>query len=393
MASAGNDLYDLNSSKSAKKSNTENLFSPPYIFSPISIPISTEEVKTYSMNKHDIFDFNRSLSRATSPIFITQDWETHSRNSHMKNDIFKPLYEKNSILSSGGSTVMNKEESLDDILSYNFNNDSLYTTEDFADNDISSNVDQTGTQTPINYNFETVENEASELAVQTMVKPQKIHRENSQKSKSISLATAIGEVIENDDSLSFDNDVLNNPLLKTSLSINKSFFKENKITKTIKSTSNKAKKNKKKITEKEQDDETIRVQKVYNTKGKSISDSRLSTESLRQSFQLSSATAANKLEEFIEKLLVEHCNFQLGYRTWVRDTEKDEREEILNVLEYQLNNNMDYLFEITGLDKKLEKRSIETIVRKCTYAKQQSRLRKERRKAAQTKTKANLDTL
>ena len=393
MTSAGNELLDMNSSKSAEKTNTENLFSPPYIFSPISIPISTEEGKTYAMNKHDIYDFNRSISRATSPIFITQDWETHSRNSHMKNNIFKPLYEKNSILSSGGSTIMNNEESLDDILSYNFNNDNQYSTEDFADNDISSNVNQTATQTPINYNFAITENEESELTAQNMHKPQEIHRVNSYTSKSISLATTIGEVIESYNTLSFDNDVLNNPLLKTSLSINKSFFEENKITKTVKPTSNKAKKNKKKKTEKEQDDETIRVQKVFNTKGKSISDSRLSTESLRQSFQLSSATAANKLEEFIEKLLVEHCNFQLGYRTWVRDTEKDEREDILNVLEYQLNNNMDYLYEITGLNKKLEKRSIETIVRKCTYAKQQSRLRKERRKAAQTKTKANLDTL
>lgn len=135
------------------------------------------------------------------------------------------------------------------------------------------------------------------------------------------------------------------------------------------------------------------MQKVFNTKGKSISDSRLSTESLRQSFQLSSATAANKLEEFIEKLLVEHCDFKLGYRTWVRDTEKDERDGILNVLEFQLNKNMDYLYEITGLTKKLEKRSIETIVRKCTYAKQQSRLRKERRKAAQTKTTHNIENL
>ncbi|XBW38011.1 hypothetical protein QEN19_003596 [Hanseniaspora menglaensis] len=127
---------------------------------------------------------------------------------------------------------------------------------------------------------------------------------------------------------------------------------------------------------------TITVQKVYNNKGKSISDSRLSTESLRQTFQLPSVKAATRLEAHVEKLLTENCNFQLGYKTWVRDTQKDEREQILDVLEEKLNEDVDFLISITGRTRKLEKRSIETIVRKCTYAKQQSRLRKERRKAA-----------
>lgn len=132
---------------------------------------------------------------------------------------------------------------------------------------------------------------------------------------------------------------------------------------------------------------TIKVKKVYNNKGKSISDSRLSTESLRQSFQLPSAKAATRLEAHVEKLLTDHCNFQLGYKTWVRDTEKDERDHILNILEQKLNEDMDFLSGITGKTKKIEKRSIETIVRKCTYAKQQSRLRKERRKAVDMSNK------
>ncbi|GMM41065.1 hypothetical protein DAHU10_019660 [Hanseniaspora uvarum] len=397
MVFTGNDLVNLDSSKSAEKGNTENLFSPPFVFSPIAMPFSSEDVRHYAFNKHDMFDLGKneikSMSRATSPIFITQDWDAQNSGSHMKNDIFKPFYEKNSILSSGGSTVMNNEESLDDILSYNFSTENIYSSVDFAEDELSSNIHQTATQTPINYDSSTTNIAPSELIQYNISKPQGTPRENFQKSKSISLATTIGHESETHSISSFDNENLNDILLETSLDINKLFFQENKITKTIKYTLTKSKKNKKKVTENQQDNETIRVQKVFNTKGKSISDSRLSTESLRQSFQLSSATAANKLEEFIEKLLVEHCDFKLGYRTWVRDTEKDERDGILNVLEFQLNKNMDYLYEITGLTKKLEKRSIETIVRKCTYAKQQSRLRKERRKAAQTKTTHNIENL
>ncbi|CAI8507616.1 unnamed protein product [Hanseniaspora opuntiae] len=303
MLSTGNDLINLFSTKSAKNGQPENMFSPPYMCSPMSL--SSESVRNYNFNRNDLFDLSKTemkgLSRETSPIYITQ--EMHDVNL-MKQDTLKPFTQIG--LNSSGTTVMGDYDSLDDILNYNFTKDS-----------------ETLNQTPVN-------NEATSIAPSDLMNDAFDVQTQDLKSKSLSLVTAA---------------------------------------------------------EMQGNENIVKVKKVYNTRGKSISDSRLSTESLRQSFQLSSASAANKLEEYIEKLLVEHCNFQLGYRTWVRDTEKDEREEILKVLEFQLNKNLAYLNEITGIDKKLEKRSIETIVRKCTYAKQQSRLRKERRKAAQVKSK------
>lgn len=278
-----------------------------------------------------------------------------------KQDTLKPFTQIG--LNSSGTTVMGNYESIDDILNYNFTNDN-----------------ETLIQTPIN-------NEATSIAPSDLMNGAFDVQTQDLKSESLSLETTV-EMQESPNGITFEDDILNDSLLKISLDIEQSVFKNDHVDTQKKITKRPKKYKTKNNTEDQgQDQNIVKLKKVYNTKGKSISDSRLSTESLRQSFQLSSATAANKLEEYIEKLLVEHCNFQLGYRTWVRDTEKDEREEILKVLEFQLNRNLDYLYEITGIDKKLEKRSIETIVRKCTYAKQQSRLRKERRKAAQIKSK------
>ncbi|KAL6938778.1 hypothetical protein ACO0OL_000390 [Hanseniaspora opuntiae] len=360
MLSTGNDLINLFSTKSAKNGQPENMFSPPYMCSPMSL--SSESVRNYNFNRNDLFDLSKTemkgLSRETSPIYITQ--EMHDVNL-MKQDTLKPFTQIG--LNSSGTTVMGDYDSLDDILNYNFTKDS-----------------ETLNQTPVN-------NEATSIAPSDLMNDAFDVQTQDLKSKSLSLVTA-AEMQGSPDGISFEDDILNDNLLKISLDIEQSVFEDNHVdTKKKIMKRPKKYKTKSKTHDEVQDENIVKVKKVYNTRGKSISDSRLSTESLRQSFQLSSASAANKLEEYIEKLLVEHCNFQLGYRTWVRDTEKDEREEILKVLEFQLNKNLAYLNEITGIDKKLEKRSIETIVRKCTYAKQQSRLRKERRKAAQVKSK------
>lgn len=360
MLSTGNDLINLFSTKSAKNGQPENMFSPPYMCSPMSL--SSESVRNYNFNRNDMFDLSKTemkgLSRETSPIYITQ--EMHDVNL-MKQDTLKRFTQIG--LNSSGTTVMGDYDSLDDILNYNFTKDS-----------------ETLNQTPVN-------NEATSIAPSDLMNDAFDVQTQDLKSKSLSLVTA-AEMQGSPDGISFEDDILNDNLLKISLDIEQSVFEDNHVdTKKKIMKRPKKYKTKSKPHDEVQDENIVKVKKVYNTRGKSISDSRLSTESLRQSFQLSSASAANKLEEYIEKLLVEHCNFQLGYRTWVRDTEKDEREEILKVLEFQLNKNLAYLNEITGIDKKLEKRSIETIVRKCTYAKQQSRLRKERRKAAQVKSK------
>lgn len=366
MLSTGNDLINLFSTKSANNGQSENIFSPPYMCSPISL--SSESVRNYNFNRNDMFDLSRTemkgLSRETSPIYITQGMQDVNL---MKQDALKPFTQIE--LSSSGTTVMGNYDSIDDILTYNFTKDN-----------------ETLNQTPIN-------NEATSIAPSDLMNGAFDVQTQDLKSKSLSLATTV-EMQGSPNELSFEDDILNDNLLKISLDIEQSVFKNDHVDTKKKIIKRPKKyKTKSKTDDEVQDENTVKVKKVYNTKGKSISDSRLSTESLRQSFQLSSASAANKLEEYIEKLLVEHCNFQLGYRTWVRDTEKDEREEILKVLEFQLNKNLDYLCEITGIDKKLEKRSIETIVRKCTYAKQQSRLRKERRKAAQMKSRLAKESL
>ncbi|KAL6935633.1 uncharacterized protein HGUI_02478 [Hanseniaspora guilliermondii] len=355
MLSTGNDFINLFSTNNAKNGQYENTFSPPYMCSPMSL--SSESVRNYNFNKGDMFDLSktdmRGISRETSPMYITQDMQNVTMMAY---DTLKPFKEFE--LNSSGTTVMSNHESIDEMLNYNF-------TES-----------ETLNQTP--------NNEATSIAPSDLMNDahtQDLH------SKSLSLATTVEQ--ESPNGISFEDDLLSDDLLKISLDIEQSLFEEPHLDTNKKKLKRPKRKNckTKNKSQEVQDENTIKVKKVYNTRGKSISDSRLSTESLRQSFQLSSASAANKLEEYIESLLVEHCNFQLGYRTWVRDTEKDEREKILNTLEFQLNKNVDYLKEITGIDKKLKKRSIETIVRKCTYAKQQSRLRKERRKIAQMKSK------
>lgn len=273
-----------------------------------------------------------TISRATSPIMITKKWRMDDEFN--KGDV-----------TSSGSTVFDTMSGLDSLLKADFS-----LPMDMVDN-FSSDEYMTVSHTPIIAN-----NQYSSF-----------FESNIDTSKSFSFNNVLNET-------SMTPTTSNNRAEKDTVGTELDSLAEedyDAITTNASLTKN-----------------TISVQKVYNGRGKSISDSRLSTESLRQSFQLPSVKAATRLESHVEKLLTEHCNFQLGYKTWVRDTKKNEREHILDILDQKLNEDIEFLFSVTGKNKKLEKRSIETIVRKCTYAKQQSRLRKERRKAAEKNSKA-----
>lgn len=321
----------------------EIYLSPSQIFPPRALWDDND----FSLNSNNI---QASISRATSPIFITKKWNNDEELN------------KTAMTSSGGSTVFDAMNGLDGLMELEFN-------ESISMNINTNAIEDeyvTATHTP-NIN-ETCYNS---LVEPDMFFPQiskqlgtvNFKKNNSLKENSMTPITS--NVTDDNSSLTKKKEY---QLPKADLVAEKKndVLNEN---------------------ESETNTNSIKVKKVYNNKGKSISDSRLSTESLRQSFQLPSVKAATKLESYVEKLLIEHCNFQLGYKTWVRDTEKDERDHILNILEQRLNDDMEFLSTITGRHKKLEKRSIETIVRKCTYAKQQSRLRKERRKAVEINNK------
>ncbi|KAL6942160.1 hypothetical protein ACO0QE_003326 [Hanseniaspora vineae] len=107
---------------------------------------------------------------------------------------------------------------------------------------------------------------------------------------------------------------------------------------------------------------------VY-TKDKKISDSRLSAEALARVLNLQSADEAREIEKFVLECLSQRCGFPLGYKTWVRDTTKTEREVILNKLYLMVKPQYpQYSIEI-----------LEKIIRRATYYMMQSRLRRERR--------------
>ena len=110
---------------------------------------------------------------------------------------------------------------------------------------------------------------------------------------------------------------------------------------------------------------------VY-TKDKKISDSRLSAEALARVLNLQSADEAREIEKFVLECLSQKCGFPLGYKTWVRDTTKSERDVILGKLYLMIKPRYpQYSIEI-----------LEKIIRRATYYMMQSRLRRERRAKA-----------
>ncbi|EMG46119.1 hypothetical protein G210_3648 [Candida maltosa Xu316] len=82
------------------------------------------------------------------------------------------------------------------------------------------------------------------------------------------------------------------------------------------------------------------------------------------SIQLTKMIESNVLEIFAN-----HCEFQLGYQTWIRDTTKEERTNLI-----------DQLYSYTyNIYPEIDRFKLEVIVRRGSYSLMQSRLRRERR--------------
>ncbi|SCU93102.1 LAME_0F02652g1_1 [Lachancea meyersii CBS 8951] len=106
-----------------------------------------------------------------------------------------------------------------------------------------------------------------------------------------------------------------------------------------------------------------------------VSDSRLSAQGLAQVLNLDSAEEALRRERFILDIFERELHYPLGYKTWVRDTSKEYRTQLLDQLHRR----------VIQTYPEYDKPVLETIIRRATYYMMQSRLRRERRAKAKQK--------
>lgn len=105
---------------------------------------------------------------------------------------------------------------------------------------------------------------------------------------------------------------------------------------------------------------------------KKVSDSRLSVQGLTEVLKLNSTEEALRRERFILNIFENKLHYPLGYKTWVRDTPKNERSRLLSLLYEQVK------LKYPEYDKCV----LEVIIKRATYYMMQSRLRRERRAKA-----------
>lgn len=119
---------------------------------------------------------------------------------------------------------------------------------------------------------------------------------------------------------------------------------------------------------------------LENQNNKKISDSRLSAHGLAEVLLLDSPEEALKRERYILDIFENELHYPLGYKTWVRDTSKDQRVDLISKLHSMVKEkHPEYDYDFATL---------ETIIRRATYYMMQSRLRRERRARAKS-LKAN----
>lgn len=111
------------------------------------------------------------------------------------------------------------------------------------------------------------------------------------------------------------------------------------------------------------------------TTNKKVSDARLSAQGLAEVLKLDSAEEALKRERFILDIFEKELHYPLGYKTWVRDTNKEYRTQILKQLHERVKTKY----------PEYDQNVLETIIRRATYYMMQSRLRRERRAKAKAK--------
>ncbi|SCU93507.1 LAFA_0F16776g1_1 [Lachancea sp. 'fantastica'] len=113
--------------------------------------------------------------------------------------------------------------------------------------------------------------------------------------------------------------------------------------------------------------------------GRRVSDSRLSAQGLAEVLNLNSAEEALRRERFILNIFERELHYPLGYKTWVRDTSKEYRTQLLDQLHRR----------VIQTYPEYDKSVLETIIRRATYYMMQSRLRRERRARAKQKRDQN----
>ncbi|CCF59529.1 hypothetical protein KAFR_0H01190 [Kazachstania africana CBS 2517] len=106
-----------------------------------------------------------------------------------------------------------------------------------------------------------------------------------------------------------------------------------------------------------------------NSLGKKVSDSRLSAQGLAEVLKLDTPQEALKRERYILDIFQNELHYPLGYKTWIRDTDKVERAELIEKL-YD---------RVKSKYPEYDHNILETIIRRATYYMMQSRLRRERR--------------
>lgn len=113
----------------------------------------------------------------------------------------------------------------------------------------------------------------------------------------------------------------------------------------------------------------------FSQGSKKVSDSRLSAQGLAEVLNLESAEEALRRERFILDIFERELQYPLGYKTWVRDTSKEYRTQLLDQLHRR----------VSQTYPEYDKPVLETIIRRATYYMMQSRLRRERRAKAKVK--------
>lgn len=79
-----------------------------------------------------------------------------------------------------------------------------------------------------------------------------------------------------------------------------------------------------------------------------------------------------RIEKFILEIFQKDLKFPLGYKTWIRDTPEEQREQILEELHNR----------VAPTHPRMTKQLLETVIRRATYSMMQGRLRNERRAAS-----------
>lgn len=110
--------------------------------------------------------------------------------------------------------------------------------------------------------------------------------------------------------------------------------------------------------------------------GRKCSDARLSAIGLAKKLNLSTPQEALEREKYILDIFQNELKYPLGYKTWIRDTDKETRTYLVEELHNRVKDRY----------PEYDHNILETIIRRATYSMMQSRLRRERRAKIKERT-------